>query len=91
MAVEPGVPFLSMREVVMEIRSDVKDLAKKLERIDREGSIGTKQELDDHERRLRDLERTGWRSSGSWATVSLLFVSLMSLAGLTLGVLGRLG
>lgn len=41
------------KEIVLEIRDTVDKLADKLDRIDREGSIGTKAQLDDHEHRLR--------------------------------------
>lgn len=41
------------KEIVLEIRDTVGKLADKLDRIDREGSIGTKAQLDDHEHRIR--------------------------------------
>jgi hypothetical protein len=64
-------PFLSMREAVMEIRQDVKGMQSKLDRIDREGSIGTKQELIDHEARIRGLERFRY-SLPSLAAITLI-------------------
>ncbi len=48
---------LSMRDLVLEIRQDVKHLELKLELIDRQGSIGTRDELRDHETRIRSVER----------------------------------
>jgi hypothetical protein len=51
---EPDKGF-TVKEILVEIRDDVKDLSMKVDRIDREGSIGTKSQLDDHEQRLRRL------------------------------------
>lgn len=48
---------LTLRELVLEIREDVKKLDTKIEKIDRTGSIGTREELTDHETRLRHIER----------------------------------
>lgn len=79
-------PFLSMRDAVMEIRKDVKDLTKVIERVDREGSIGTKQELNDHETRIRELETTGFRARGAFATLGIAASFLAGLAGLGVGV-----
>lgn len=45
------------KEILIEIRDNVKELAAKIDRIDREGSIGTQSDLQDHENRLRLLER----------------------------------
>lgn len=60
MAVDNGSGVgMTLRQMVFEIRGDVKDLALKLDRIDREGSIGTKAELNDHEQRIRKNET--WR------------------------------
>lgn len=47
---------LSLRELVLEIRADVKALDEKIERIDRDGSIGTRALQADHETRIRGLE-----------------------------------
>lgn len=53
---------LSLRELVMEIRMDVKALDEKIDKIDRQGSIGTRELLKDHETRIRSLESTDrWR------------------------------
>lgn len=49
-----GGSGFTTKEVVLEIRDVVNRLADKLERIDREGSIGTKAQLQDHEARIRD-------------------------------------
>jgi hypothetical protein len=71
-------PFLSMREAVMEIRADVKGMQSKLDRIDREGSIGTKQELTDHEDRIRNLEKFRY-SVPSLAALTLLLDAALGL------------
>ncbi|HEY6022226.1 MAG TPA: hypothetical protein VIY48_20870 [Candidatus Paceibacterota bacterium] len=71
--------FLTIREVVLEIRSDVKDLSAKIDRIDREGSIGTKQELADHEVRLREQEKFRF----AFPSVAVLSF-LTSVAGIAL-------
>ncbi len=48
---------LTLRELVLEIREDVKRLDGKIDKIDRTGSIGTREELTDHETRIRHIER----------------------------------
>jgi len=46
----------TVKEVVLDIRDTVNKLADKIDRIDRTGSIGTRQQLDDHENRIRKNE-----------------------------------
>jgi cell division protein FtsL len=48
---------LSLRELVLEVRADVKALDEKIEKIDRHGSIGTREDLTDHESRIRRVEK----------------------------------
>ena len=48
---------LTLRELVLEVRSDVKSLDEKIEKIDRQGSIGTREDLTDHETRIRRVEK----------------------------------
>lgn len=48
---------LSLRELVLEVRADVKSLDEKIEKIDRQGSIGTREDLTDHETRIRRVEK----------------------------------
>lgn len=48
---------MTVKEMVAEIRADVKALAGHIDRIDRTGSIGTREELTDHESRIRSMER----------------------------------
>ena len=48
---------LSLRDLVLEIRADVRSLDEKIDKIDRMGSIGTREELIDHEQRIRGVER----------------------------------
>jgi hypothetical protein len=55
---------LSLRELVLEVRADVKGLDEKIEKIDRNGSIGTREELTDHETRIRGLEKARWGLAG---------------------------
>ena len=57
MAEENDAPFMTVKEMVTEIRQDVKELKIQIDRIDRTGSIGTKAELEDHESRLRRIEQ----------------------------------
>ena len=61
MATDPAAPAtgngFTVKEIVIEIRDAVKELAVKVDDIDRKGSIGTKSELDNHDRRLLDAER----------------------------------
>lgn len=84
----PAEAFLTLREAVMEIRGDVKDLGLKFAAIDAET---LKRTQADHEKRLRDLEDTGFRLAGAWATIGLVTAGVMSLAGLGLGLLSYLG
>ena len=63
----------TVKEIVVEIRDDLKKLAENVDRIDREGSIGTRGELVDHEARLRAIER--WR----YAIPPALLVGIGSL------------
>lgn len=44
------------KEILLELRDDMKALRADILRIDREGSIGTRSELIDHEDRIRPLE-----------------------------------
>lgn len=60
----------TVKEIVIEIRDDVRKLVERVDHIDRHGSIGTKQELTDHETRLRGLERFSARWSGAMALVT---------------------
>src|SRR5262249_1743470 len=74
--------FLTVREAVLEIRGDVKELGAKLDRIDRDGSIGTKAELEDHEHRLRLLESSGFRFAGALTFAAILLSFTVGVAGL---------
>lgn len=81
----------TLKEVVVEIRDDVKLLSAKLDRIDRDGSIGTRQELIDHEARLRTLETSGFRLQGAWATIGIIAATVAGLAGLAIGIVSAVG
>lgn len=52
---ESGVG-LSLRELLLEVRADVKALDDKIDHIDRHGPIGTREEITDHETRIRRVE-----------------------------------
>ena len=41
--------------------------------------------LEDHEQRIRGLEKSGFRLSGAWATLALVCATLAGAAGLALG------
>lgn len=56
MAADPA-HGLSLRELVLEVRADVKALDEKIDKIDRVGSIGTREDLTDHETRIRRVEK----------------------------------
>lgn len=47
---------LTLRELVLEVRDSVNALDEKIDRIDRQGSIGTREDLSDHEQRIRRVE-----------------------------------
>lgn len=70
---------LSLRELVLEIRQDVKLLDEKIDKIDRDGSIGTREDIIDHEGRLRSLEkwRYGIPAVGVVAVVNAVAIWLM--------------
>jgi hypothetical protein len=70
--------FLTMRDVVLEIRADVKDL---------KATAASKTDIEDHETRIRGLEQAGFRLSGAWSTVGVLGGVLAGIAGLALGLL----
>jgi hypothetical protein len=57
MPVAGDEPFMTVRDAVMEMRGDLKALRAQVDRIEREGSFGTKSELIDHESRMRSLEK----------------------------------
>ena len=69
----------SFKEVLVEMRSDLKEVKQKLDRIDRDGSIGTRAELLDHETRLRSLERWRWGLGGSLAALGTAIGSYIGL------------
>lgn len=73
---------LTMRQLVLEIRQDVKDLDIKVDHIDRYGSIGTKPELADHETRIRSLEI--WR----YGIPSAILISMGTSTAIILRALG---
>lgn len=56
---------LTIRELVIEIRSDLRQLNDKIDRIDREGPTGVSRQMQDHEARLRGLEKRVWIASGA--------------------------
>ena len=67
---EPG---LSLRDLVLEIRADVRALDVKVDRLEREGTLFTA--LQDHETRMRSLER--WRYG---IPVSILIAVITAVA-----------
>lgn len=46
----------TVKEIVIEIRDTVKELANKVDRIDRQGSIGTREQLREHDNSIHDHE-----------------------------------
>lgn len=46
--------------------------------------------LADHEDRIRELEKSGFRLSGAWATVGIVSATLAGMLGLALGALSFL-
>ena len=53
----PPANGFTVKEIVIEIRDTVKQLALKVDEIDRKGPIGTRSELADHSQRLATAER----------------------------------
>jgi len=74
---------LTLRELVLEIRDDVKTLDGKIDQIDKQGSIGTRDELQDHEGRIRSLEV--WRY-GIPASILIALASSIAIALRIIGV-----
>lgn len=96
-----GVNY-TVKELLAQIWNELVDIKKKLEertdelegrinKIDREGSMGTKGDLIDHEARIRALEISGSRLSGAWAAVGIVFGAIAGVAGLIVGVLAYVG
>lgn len=54
----------TVKEILLKVDAKVDRLSDKLDRIDRQGSIGTREELSDHESRLRSLEKKSWALTG---------------------------
>ncbi len=79
---------MTVKEMVKEIRSDVKDLSAKIDHIDRQGSIGTREEIVDHESRIRNLETSSSRLSGAWQTVTIVGATIVASAGLAISLFG---
>ena len=47
----------TVKEIVLDIRDTLKDLAEKVDRIDREGSIGTREQLTSQTQSLREQDK----------------------------------
>lgn len=73
----------TVKDILIEVRQDVKDLAARIDEIDRKGSIGTREELTDHENRLRKVEA---QSSRAWGAFLFVTALLIPLAGLTITI-----
>lgn len=59
----PNEPLLTDRELILEMRSDIKNITEKLVQLELNGSYGAKlaaSELSDHETRIRSLEHFRW-------------------------------
>lgn len=71
-AEDTALPFLSMREAVLEIRRDVKDLSVSM------SAMASKDEFQDHEGRLRSLERFRFSvpSAAALAAVAAIVVAV---------------
>lgn len=81
MAEADGTQGLSLRDIMLEMRSDIRSLNDKIDKIDREGSLGTKSELADHESRLRILEGWRWKAIGAIAASSGVGVGIQQILG----------
>lgn len=79
---------LSLRELVLEVRQDVKALNQKVDAIDRTGSIGTREELNDHETRLRTMEQRTWSKAGIGTYAGALGTVLGAAAGALVSFFG---
>lgn len=73
----------TMEENFRVVHVDLRDLAAKLDKIDRHGSIGTKAELLDHESRIRGLERYRYAmpSVGLIAGIAGIIAGLVAVFG----------
>lgn len=66
--------YMSVREMVMEIRQDVKALNVKAEQME-----AARQDVEDHEDRLRSLER--WKYGIPFSVVAAMSATLTALFG----------
>lgn len=73
----------TVKEIVLEIRRDLKALNDKVDQIDRKGSIGTREELSDHESRLRGLERFRYAVPSAAVIAALSAVGMLAYVVLT--------
>ena len=68
---------LSIRELLLEVRQDVRALSAHVDDIDRNGSIGTKAELADHEQRVRGLEKARNYCAGALILISAFLIPVL--------------
>jgi hypothetical protein len=74
----------TVKEILLEMRGDLRSLSEQINRIDRQGSIGTKQELEDHEIRIRTLETSSVILEGGITSREKLGVKIISLTALSI-------
>lgn len=71
----------TVKEILVKLDAKVDALSQKLDAIDRQGSIGTREELIDHENRIRTLEGRNWRLAGGTTVIA-------AIAGVVSGFFG---
>jgi|SRR6266550_3441284 len=80
----------TVKEILLEMRGDLRSLSEQINRIDRQGSIGTKQELEDHEERLRKLENSDAVTTGGITSKEKLGVKAISVLAILIAAASTL-
>lgn len=79
-------PFLSNRDLILEIREDVRGLREWSVKTDQIIGTAVQIQADDHIR-LDRLDSSRLQVRGAWAAITLMVASTAGLAGLALGLL----
>lgn len=87
MTLETAVEVLvRVEKKVDDLASDVKSLAGSVVRIDRDGTHGMHEALDNLNLRVSGLESTRFTIKGAWATIVIIAGTFAGLAGLGVGI-----
>lgn len=73
---------LTLRELVLEIREDVKDI---------KDNYAEKEEVEELDKRVTVLESIGFRLSGAWTMLGILAATCVGIAGLVVATVSAVG